>query len=140
MHTGKSPHDHMLDKIEYFPYRLEYGDDELFLRDVVWPVMKASGSILTHMYKRGATHFLANPYKDSCEEPTKTFCDMFNTENECVDLTMPTKFPFPLFELAHNKSLKEIAEKNINYFVFPKKDRYKDRIQDSIRGLSLKPF
>ncbi len=140
VHTGRSPHVNMLEKIEYFPYRLEYGDDELFLRDLVWPLMKASGSILTHMYKRGATHFLANPYAHSCEEPTKFYCDMFNPENKCIDIRMPQQFPFPTFELAGNKSLKDIANKNINYFIFPKKLRYQTRIQEAIQGMSLRPL
>jgi hypothetical protein len=139
VHTGKSPITNLHEKIEYYPYRLEYGDDELFLRDIVWPHMKASGSILTHVFKRGATHFFVNPYAHSCEEPTKKYCDMFNEENKCVDITMPKNFPFPLLELAYNKSLGELIAKDINFFVFPTIEKYQERVADAITGLSTKP-
>jgi hypothetical protein len=138
-HTGKSPMVDLHRKIEYFPYRLVYGDDELFLRDVVWPQIKASGSIMTHMFKRGAIHFLTNPYAESCEEPTKKYCDMFNPENKCVDMLVPKRFPFPYWGLAHDNSLKDIIEKDINYFLMPSFPKYMERVGDAITGMSVMP-
>ena len=40
------------EKIENFPYRNSYGDDELFTRDVLWVMMKYIGSVMTHVYKK----------------------------------------------------------------------------------------
>lgn len=136
-HTGNSHFAKMKQHIENFPYRLEYGDDELFLRDMVWPKMKAQGEVMTHHYKRGVEHHLGQPYEDSCEEPTKKFCDMLNPDNSCVDITMPKDLLFPAMEMAADlESFESLSTRKPEYF---KVNTYNKRYMYAWSGLSFEP-
>jgi len=152
-HTGKqSMFGDLKTDIEHYPYRFNYGDDEMFLRDMVWPKIKYSGSILTHMYERGWKHDLANPYENSCEEPTQYYCDKVTAAHKlarpavCVDDLVPKVIKFPLFEMAEkNKSLDELIGINPDYFLFPVNVRGRDLKKnesynfDAVAGLSENP-
>ena len=115
-HTGAGDFADLKNAISYFPYRMRYGDDEQFLRDAVWPKIKASGSVLTHILKRDWLTTLGNPYEGSCEEPTKLYCNAFNPENQCEDRNLPEDMRYPMFQIQFFRaSLKEI-EKNVDNF------------------------
>ncbi len=114
-HVGKGPFEHLKESISYFPYRFNYGDDELFLRDAVWPTMKASGSVLTHIIERGWVSNMINPYAGSCEEPTKRYCNAMNLNNKCEDVELPTDLEYPRTKLGFRVPLAEF-EKTPAYF------------------------
>ncbi|MEI6806287.1 MAG: hypothetical protein WCK49_07265 [Myxococcaceae bacterium] len=114
-HVGKGAFGDLKEFMSYFPYRMKYGDDELFLRDAVWPKMKASGSVLTHLFKRNWKSTLTTPYEGSCEEPTKRYCNAFNLDNQCEDVELPSDMSYPMIELAFRASLEEL-EKTADYF------------------------
>jgi hypothetical protein len=95
-HSGKGLFSDMKMMIEYFPYRLQYGDDELFTRDMIWPRIKNDGSVMTHHYPRGLLFRAANPYRGSCEEPTQLFCDHTRAGGSCPDVLMPSDIQSPL--------------------------------------------
>jgi hypothetical protein len=114
-HTGKGDFPDLKDFISYFPYRLRYGDDEMFLRDVMWPQMKSSGSVLTHIIRRTWVSSVATPYEGSCEEPTKTYCNAVNPKNHCQDLELPSTMTYPSRELGLRVGLAKL-EKNPDYF------------------------
>ncbi|MEI6790294.1 MAG: hypothetical protein WCK42_03835 [Myxococcaceae bacterium] len=116
-HTGTGSFSDLGNYIATFPYRTKYGDDELFLRDIVWPKMKHSGSILTHISKaqRGWLFKMANPYEGSCEEPTKHYCNTINTNNECEDVYLPESMIYPEQQLFLRHGLAEL-EKTPIYF------------------------
>lgn len=85
-HTYKSDLVEVYQSIKYYPYRFDYGDDELYLRDIIWPQMKRSGSVLTNYFERSSfMTSIASPYKNSCEEPTQTFCLKLNKDAQCED-------------------------------------------------------
>ncbi|MEM7402414.1 MAG: hypothetical protein AAF310_00110 [Myxococcota bacterium] len=144
-HEAAGPFADMLTRMQYFPYRFEYGDDELFLREMVWPHMKASGSVLTHVGSRKALFKFTNPYKDSCQEPTKKFCQLTiqqaikekqisaDTSNQCQDKTLPQGFCFPVMKLAHNNTLQQIIQKAPQAFLLPKDS---PRVQAAIKALT----
>ncbi|MFK7827680.1 MAG: hypothetical protein AB8G05_26275 [Oligoflexales bacterium] len=115
-HIGDPVINDMKTRIEYFPYRLLYGDDELFLRDMVFPILKNTGSVLTHHYKKNLMTYIANPYKDSCETPTQQFCKYLNEDSECNDEIIPSKLKFPIMEISHDTRLDDIEDR---YFAFP---------------------
>ncbi len=115
----------ILKQMEYYPYRLLYGDDELFLRDLVWPKILASGSVLTHRYeKRGAKGYFANPYKGSCEDdPTRKYCSrLTKNTTSCLDLMMPEEIKFPFFELGTRVSYEKLKKRE-ELFILNKKDK-----------------
>jgi hypothetical protein len=115
VHVGSPLIKDLKNKMEYFPYRLEYGDDEVFLRDFVWEKMKSSGSILTHVIKkRNILNKIIEPYKNSCEEPTYDFCAFYDKKNSCVDRYIPKSIHFPIFDLSNRKSIKEIKNKSFS--------------------------
>lgn len=114
-HTGKGSFGDLKEFISFFPYRIKYGDDELFLRDVVWPKMKASGSVLTHIIKRNWVSSLMNPYEGSCEEPTKRYCNAINLDNKCEDVELPLELDYPGTQLGMRTTL-EALEKTPSYF------------------------
>lgn len=114
-HTGKGKFPNLKDAITYFPYRLRYGDDEMFLRDVIWPFMKSSGSVLTHIMRRGWASSVATPYEGSCEEPTKRYCNAVNSHNQCEDMELPDSMNYPSKQLGMRVGLAEL-EKNADYF------------------------
>ena len=87
----------------------------MFLRDIMWPKMKASGSVLTHIIKRDWKSSLMTPYEGSCEEPTKRYCNAINVNNQCEDRELPSNMPFPYLQLGFRANLAEI-EKNTDYF------------------------
>ena len=122
----------MKTSIEHYPYRNLYGDDEMYLRDIVWPRMKFSGSVLTSMYKRGLKHNIANPYKHSCEEPTQKYCDeiadsSFSGKSPvCIDDLIPKEIKFPLTKMAEkNHSLDYLIREDNKSFIFPRLDSVK---------------
>ena len=93
---------------------MEYGDDELFTKYVLWPRMKKTGSIITHKIKRGTSFYLSNPYNGSCEESTRAYCQrtldkMRNPpKNRCRDYYLPQGVDYPQFKIAYDKPLSEI--------------------------------
>ena len=97
MHAGKP--ESMRDiktMIEYFPYRYEYGDDELFTREMMWPKLLNSGSLLTHLrVQEPFTAGLAAPYAGSCEEPTQLYCNVIKPGGICPDVVVPKEIDYP---------------------------------------------
>ncbi|MDA0712630.1 MAG: hypothetical protein O2897_01410 [bacterium] len=89
----------ILQQMEEFPYRLDYGDDELFIRDRIWPYMKYSGSVLTHYNFSGWKSWVGNPYVGSCEQPTQKYCDTIKLGGECKDVTLPEDVIYPIIPL-----------------------------------------
>ncbi len=114
-HTGKGDFVDLKDFISFFPYRMKYGDDEMFLRDAIWPKMKASGSVMTHITQRNWISTLMNPYEGSCEEPTKRYCNAINPDNQCEDIELPSDMDFPQGKLFHRGTLADL-EKTPDYF------------------------
>ena len=110
MHTGKGTFQDIKTRIEYFPYRLYYGDDEMFLRDEILPFMKASDSFLTHYYPVDVLAFLGNPYLHSCEQPTQPFCELVKKDAKCVDVQMPSDVLFPYVQLGLRHTLADLKE------------------------------
>ncbi|MBL4818684.1 MAG: hypothetical protein JKY15_05570 [Deltaproteobacteria bacterium] len=110
-HTGKGSFADLKEAISFFPYRMKYGDDELFLRDIMWPRMKQSGSILTHVTKRTWVSNVVSPYQGSCEEPTKSYCNSMNLDNQCEDLELPENMEYPYKELSFRKGLAKLEKK-----------------------------
>jgi len=95
--------------MERFPYRMVYGDDEIFTKYVIWPHMKKSNSILTHKYNRGLSFVVCNPYEGSSEDnPTSMYCN--ENPKGYVDLVMPDGVTFPLIYLAYNMPLKNLQD------------------------------
>lgn len=109
-HIGKGIFSDMKTMIEYFPYRVKYGDDELFTRDMIWPRIKAEGSVMTHHYPRGLLFRTANPYKGSCEEPTQLYCDETKPGGTCPDIIMPNEIKSPLKALGLRGKLSELIK------------------------------
>lgn len=90
VHDGTGDFSDFHDLVKNYPYRYQYGDDELFTRDLMWPRLKFSGSVVTHHFPR-SSFLLAfgSPYKDSCEEPTQKFCEKLQPNSHCEDRIMP---------------------------------------------------
>jgi hypothetical protein len=89
-HTGKGDFSDYHEMVKNYPYRYEYGDDELFTRDLMWPRLKSVGSVLTHHFPRGGfKNKFGTPYRNSCEEPTNEFCRTLNSKSECEDRVLP---------------------------------------------------
>ncbi len=94
--------------LESYPYRLEYGDDELFLRDIIWPRMKYSGSVLTHYDLSGWKTWFGNPFVGSCEQPTQKYCDAIRAGGHCKDLMLPEDVIFPAVALGMRATFEEL--------------------------------
>lgn len=135
MHQGENGMKNIHAWIENFPYRLEYGDDELFLRDMVWPKMLASGSVMTHLYPRGFKSFLAMPYRGSCEEPTQEYCDAMGEGGNCPDIQMPDSIPYPGAALGMRKTFGYLKQAMPE--VFDLQPMYR-RSQRMIQGFAAK--
>lgn len=89
-HTGKGYFSDFHDLVKNYPYRFDYGDDELFTRDLIWPRIKSIGSVLTHHFPRGGfINTVGTPYKNSCEEPTQKYCLEMNANSQCEDRILP---------------------------------------------------
>lgn len=89
-HVGKGDFSDFHAMVKNYPYRFEYGDDELFTRDLMWPRLKTVGSVLTHHFpRRGFRYTFGMPYRNACEEPTNDFCRKFNEQAECEDRVLP---------------------------------------------------
>ena len=113
-HVGNQTHFNLHEQIENYPYRHVYGDDELFTRDIIWPRILSTGSVMTHIYKRDFVSWLASPYENSCDEPTKAACDRLDMNNKCIDLDFPDDIHFPYLEIALREPLDEIKKiKNV---------------------------
>ena len=118
-HTGAGDFQDFHDLVKNYPYRFQYGDDELFSRDLLWPRMKSIGSILTHRFEKSRfISAIASPYANSCEEPTDSFCKALNEKSDCVDITLPdTKnFGGVVEALGLRVSLEELVEKRPEIF------------------------
>lgn len=131
-HQGKGQLSHLKTMIEASPYRLHYGDDEMFTRDVVWPVMKHSGSILTHTNERGIITWLGNPYNGSCEEPTQRYCDHMKKGGTCEDRTMPLGLRFPYWELAKRTHFDVLKTQHPEYFLLPLDNERGARVKNAL--------
>lgn len=135
-HVGRdSPFLDMKDYIERYPYRLFYGDDEAFLRDMVWPRMQYKGSILTHHYPDGFATMMSTPYEDSCARPTQPHCDEIKTGGQCNDVILPSDVPYPYIELGAMDDNEKLLERS---HIF---DMHLDnaRAQKAAKGLSKNP-
>lgn len=89
-HTGAGDFADYYDLLKNYPYRYEYGDDEMFTRDLIWPRLKAVGSVLTHHFSRdNIVTTMGSPYRFSCEEPTDEFCRAANSNSNCEDRILP---------------------------------------------------
>ena len=100
-HEGAGSFGDIKDMIEKYPYRYYYGDDEAFLRDMMWPKMAYSGSVTTHYYPKNWFAFFGNPYEGSCSRLTQTYCDELNSveKNKCLDVEMPNDIYYAFNEL-----------------------------------------
>jgi hypothetical protein len=118
-HEGRGDFNDFHDLVKNYPYRFEYGDDELFSRDLLWPRIKASGSVLTHHFQRKHQVLsLASPYKNSCEEPTQRFCLELNQQSQCEDRILPesTTLMGAVESLGMRMSLAELAKTHPEFF------------------------
>ncbi len=115
-HSGEGSMSDIKDRIFYYPYRNEYGDDEMFTRDYIWKIVKGLG-VLTHIGRRSWEHKIANPYKNSCEEPTQFYCDKINSKSICIDKTLPGKLVFPERLIGLRKPLEQVQKKYPKYFL-----------------------
>jgi hypothetical protein len=118
-HVGEGHFKDFHDLVKNYPYRFDYGDDELFSRDLLWPRIKAIGSVLTHHFPRGGfVNTLGNPYKNSCEEPTDDFCSKLNPKSECEDRILPQtrNFGGVIQALGLRTKLDELKQKHPEYF------------------------
>lgn len=89
-HKGAGHFGDFYPMLKYYPYRFQYGDDEMFTRDLMWPRIKAIGSVLTHHFPRGdVLDIMGTPYRFSCEEPTQQFCSKVNPHSKCEDRILP---------------------------------------------------
>ena len=123
------------DKLRNYPYRIEYGDDELFLRDLIWPHILNSNSILTHANKKDYRHKVANPYINSCFEPTNTYCKKFTKTRQkqinktkkfkkgCKDILIPKNPLHYSVKFSSDVSLSIMIEKNPEFFLIPKNNK-----------------
>ena len=149
-HVGAGPFADIKARMQHFPYRYAYGDDEMFLRDRVWPIMQASGRVLTHIGNRGWKFRIGNPYKDSCEEPTYQFCKRVirrgkqegtlpqTLVNRCEDRRLPKGLNFPVFDLAYNTPFAQMTRKVPEAFAFAKlkEEEANARVTTAIHALS----
>lgn len=133
-------------KMENYPYRYEYGDDELFLRDLIWPHILNSNSILTHTNKKNYKYTFANPYENSCFEPTNNYCKKFSkkiknkkekksknkkektsklktNKNGCVDIILPDEPLHYSVKFSSEISLTKMFKENPNFFTFNIKNK-----------------
>jgi hypothetical protein len=118
-HVGKGPFDDFYALVKNYPYRFDYGDDELFTRDLIWPRIKSIGSVLTHHFKRGGfVNTLGSPYAGSCEEPTQEYCLKLNPHSKCEDRLLPESGNFGgiIEALGLRTSLEELTKKHPEYF------------------------
>lgn len=136
-HQGAGPFFDLKDYIEKYPYRNFYGDDEMFLRDIMWPRMLYAGSILTHYYKPDFFSYISQPYKDSCQRPTQKFCDDMRPGGICRDEQMPADLNYPYMRLGETKDNKLFLEQK-DIFDMHLKDNV--RAQKAASGLSLNPL
>ena len=128
--SKKTPKLNIKKKLENYPYRYEYGDDELFLRDLVWPQLLSSNSILTHTTKKDYRYKIANPYKDSCFEPTKKYCKSYSITKkikkpkmklkECKDIIIPKNPPHYSIKYSSEVHLKTMFNNNPEFFTLSK--------------------
>ena len=136
-YQGAGPFSDLKDYIEKYPYHNYYGDDEMFLRDIMWPRMLYAGSILTHYYKPDFFSYVSQPYKDSCQRPTQKFCDEVRPGGTCPDKLMPADLSYPYMRLGEMKDNRTfLAQEDI--FDMHLKDN--ERAQKAAKGLSLNPL
>lgn len=135
-HEGRGDFNDFHDLVKNYPYRFEYGDDELFSRDLLWPRIKASGSVLTHHFKRKHQVLsLASPYKNSCEEPTQRFCLELNQHSQCEDRILPESKTLrgAVESLGMRMSLTELAKTHPEFFDLELEKEERKFIYESLR-------
>jgi len=128
-HVGKGSFSDMKNMIEYFPYRFQYGDDELFTRDMIWPRIKATGSVMTHQYERGVFFRAVNPYRGSCEEPTQDYCDEAKLGGKCPDVLMPDEIESPWQALGLRGKLSTVKDNLAMFDLHPETERGRKAIE-----------
>lgn len=136
IHSAKGDFGNFYDLVKNYPYRFEYGDDELFLRDIIWPKIKFSGSVLTHHFDRESyVARLANPYKNSCEEPTQDFCLELNPNAQCEDRILPNlkNLQGAIEALGLRKTLKELTKEHPEFFDLDLANKDRKFIYDAFR-------
>lgn len=136
-YQGTGPFSDLKDYIEKYPYHNYYGDDEMFLRDIMWPRMLYAGSILTHYFKEDFFSYVSSPYKNSCQRPTQKFCDEIKAGGICRDEVMPSDLSYPYMRLGEMKDNKSFLEQK-DIFDMHLKDNV--RAQKAAKGLSLNPL
>jgi hypothetical protein len=137
LHMGIGDFKDFHDLIKNYPYRFEYGDDELFTRDLMWPRLKATGSVLTHHFaRRGAVFPLASPYPDSCEEPTQKFCLKLNPNSKCEDRILPKdkNLRGAVEALGLRLNLDDLYRKNPEFFDLDVKNPDRKFIYEAFKG------
>ena len=118
-HTGRGDFHDFHDLVKNYPYRFEYGDDELFNRDLIWPRIKSIGSVLTHHFPRGGfANTMGTPYKNSCEEPTQEYCLKLNPNSDCEDRILPESKSFGgvVEALGLRANLHDLVREHPEYF------------------------
>lgn len=137
-HQGQGDFSDFHDLVKNYLYRFEYGDDELFSRDLIWPRIKSIGSILTHTSKKSAfVSQLASPYKNSCEEPTNLFCLQSNPNSNCEDHMIPDSKNFrgSVEALGLRVSLAELLAKHPEYFDLELSKADRNFIYEAFKGI-----
>lgn len=136
-HTGVGDFSDFYDMVKNYPYRFQYGDDELFSRDLLWPRLKSIGSILTHYFARSSlvTAFAA-PYKNSCEEPTQIYCQQMNQQSTCEDRLIPNEKNFSgvVDALGLRVSLEELLKTQPEIFNLELKREDRKFIYEAFKG------
>lgn len=118
-HIGAGDFSDFYDLLKNYPYRFQYGDDEMFTRDLIWPRLKAIGSVLTHHFPRGGfVNTMGTPYTSSCEEPTQEFCFVANKNSVCEDRILPEddNLSGAVEALGLRMELSDLIEKHPEFF------------------------
>jgi hypothetical protein len=136
-HTGKGRFSSLKDYIEKYPYHNYYGDDEMFLRDIVWPKVLDAGSLLTHYFKEDFFYHVSVPYQGSCQRPTQQFCDEMKIGGICRDEVVPVVFSYPYMTFGTMENNQIFLEKKIIFDMHLQKN---ERSKEAAKGLSLNPF
>ncbi|MDA0713334.1 MAG: hypothetical protein O2897_05055 [bacterium] len=136
-HEGLGPFHDLKTFIEHYPYRLMYGDDELFARDMIWPLMLEQGSILTYYFQNDFFTYVSEPYKGSCGRPTQRLCDEMNPGHNCPDKLIPSWLIYPYMQLGNMNDNHLALEKQSFYDMHI--DKYPET-KEAAQGLGINPL
>lgn len=136
-HQGKGSFHDLKSFIEHYPYRLMYGDDELFARDMIWPLILNQGNILTYHFERDFFTYMSEPYEGSSGRPTQPLCDAMSPGHLCTDIQFPSWLKFYYMDLG-NMDDNSFALKEEKFFNM-KIEEYQEA-KEAAQGLSINPL